>query len=100
MHQATWNLSPERATGDDERVAVSRLITESSLDELGDLGDRWCRRQKKLLASKRRVCRLLTTALQNSILRYGTGFLLSRMPSLASPLVSHLARPWNPSSPR
>ena len=81
-------------------VAVSRLITESSLDELGDLGDRWCRRQKKLLASKRRVCRLLTTALQNSILCYGTGFLLSRMPSLASPLVSHLARPWNPTSPR
>ena len=68
-----------------------------SRGHLSRIGEKWCRQQKKLLQSRRRACRLLTTLLQSSAVRRNAGYMLSRFPSLASPLTLRLHRPWSPS---
>ena len=60
------------------------------------LGETWGRQLSRLLATRRRTCRAITSILQSSVAREGAGYLLSRVPSLARPLTSHLSRPWSP----
>ena len=66
-------------------------------DDLDEIGDLWRGQQKALLASRRRVCRIMTSFLQSSIARKFGGAALSKFPSLASPVVAHLNRAWKPS---
>ena len=72
--------------------AIADLIADSR-GNFQSLGQRWCHRQKRLLGSRRRTCRLLTTILQNSVARFGAAQVLSRFPSFAKPLTAHLSRP-------
>jgi len=72
---------------------LANLIALSA-DQLDQIGEKWCRHQRQLLGSRRRACRILTTVLQSSVARGGAGYLLSRIPSLTTPVTSHLSRPW------
>ena len=71
-------------------IAAADLIAETKA--CNSLGETWQRRASRLLESRRRRCRWMTTALRSSLIRHTAGAMLSRFPSLAQPLVVGLDR--------
>ncbi|MEM9644607.1 MAG: FAD-dependent monooxygenase [Planctomycetota bacterium] len=56
------------------------------------VGDGWALEHDRLLGRSRQVCRWIATTLRHELPRRAAGALISRFPSLGSPLVRHLNR--------
>ncbi|TWT94560.1 hypothetical protein Pla52n_53810 [Stieleria varia] len=80
----SWALASGRSVVPCVAEALDGKVDEAQL--------RWVREHRRLLQSRQRACRWLTRGLRRPVLVGAAISLLSRMPSLASPVVSWINR--------
>ena len=83
----TWAMQSGIAAADQ----IASVFEASTTTEISQVGDHWDRHLQKLLKSKKRTCRIVTSALRRPIARQAAGQVLSRWPRLAKPLLQKLS---------
>lgn len=83
----TWAMQSGIAAADQ----IAAACNTSTSPDISQVGDLWDHHLQRLLKSKKRTCRIVTSMLRRPIARHAAGHMLSRWPSLAKPLIQKLS---------